>query len=81
MATHSSVLPEKSHGQRSLVGYSPKGGKESDTTERLSTHRHTNLRTDIKYLTVGSRGEEGGSGDYRWGDKAVSTTKGLCTDR
>ena len=30
-------LPEKSHGQRSLVGYSPKGHKESDTTGRLST--------------------------------------------
>ena len=23
MSTHSSFLPEKSHGQRSLVGYSP----------------------------------------------------------
>ena len=30
-------LPGKSHGQRSLVGYSPKGYEESDTTERLST--------------------------------------------
>ena len=30
-------LPGKSHGQRSLVGYSPGGRKESDTTERLST--------------------------------------------
>ena len=28
---------EKPHGQRSLVGYSPRGHKESDTTERLST--------------------------------------------
>ena len=28
-------LPGKSHGQRSLVGYSPWGRKESDTTERL----------------------------------------------
>ena len=28
-------LPEESHGQRSLVGYSPRGHKESDTTERL----------------------------------------------
>ena len=28
-------LPEKSHGQRSLVGYSPQGRKESDMTERL----------------------------------------------
>ena len=27
------LLPGKSHGQRSLVGYSPWGGKESDTTE------------------------------------------------
>ena len=24
---------EKSHGQRSLVGYSPRGGEELDTTE------------------------------------------------
>ena len=29
------ILPGKSHGQRSLVGYSPWGRKESDTTERL----------------------------------------------
>ena len=28
-------LPGKSHGQRSLVGYSPWGRKESDTNERL----------------------------------------------
>ena len=26
-------LPEESHGQRSLVGYSPRGHKESDMTE------------------------------------------------
>ena len=30
-------LPEKSHGQRNLVGYSPKGRKELDTTGRLIT--------------------------------------------
>ena len=35
MATHSSTLAWKSHGQRSLVGYSPWGRKELDTTERL----------------------------------------------
>ena len=28
-------LPGESHGQRSLVGYSLQGHKESDTTERL----------------------------------------------
>ena len=31
-------LPGKFHEQRSLAGYSPRGPKESDTTERLSTH-------------------------------------------
>ena len=30
-------LPEKFHGQRSLVGYSPWGCKELDTTLQLST--------------------------------------------
>ena len=29
------LLPGKSHGQRSLVGFSPWGRKESDVTERL----------------------------------------------
>ena len=29
------LLPGKSHGRRSVVGYSPWGCKESDTTERL----------------------------------------------
>ena len=32
------LLPGKSHGQRSLVGCSPWGRKESDTTERLPFH-------------------------------------------
>ena len=31
-------LPGESHGQRSLVGYSPQGGKESNTTEQLHFH-------------------------------------------
>ena len=35
MATHSSMLAWKSHGRRSLVGYSPWGRKDSDTTEQL----------------------------------------------
>ena len=29
------VLPGESHGQRSLVGYSPWGHNESDTTEAI----------------------------------------------
>ena len=42
MATHSVVVPGKSHGQRSLVGYSSWGCKESDTT--LVPKQHTQLR-------------------------------------
>ena len=40
MATTPVFLPGEFHGQRSLVGYSPWGHKESDTTEQL-THTHT----------------------------------------
>ena len=36
MATHSSILASRVHGQRSLVGYSPWGHKKSDMTERLT---------------------------------------------
>ena len=35
MAPTPAFLPAESHGRRSLVGYSPWGRKESDTTERL----------------------------------------------
>ena len=37
MATHS-ILPGESQGRRSLLGYSPRGRKESDTTEQLHFH-------------------------------------------
>ena len=33
MAAHSNILPEKFHGQRSLVGFSPLSCKELDITE------------------------------------------------
>ena len=35
------LLPGESNGQRSLVGYSPWGLKEWDTTEHACTHTHT----------------------------------------
>ena len=38
MVPHSSSLPGESHGWRSLVGYSPRGRKES---ERLSNFTHS----------------------------------------
>ena len=33
------LLHGKFHGQRSLVGYSPRGCKESDMTEQLHLHK------------------------------------------
>ena len=34
------LFPGKSHGRRSLIGYSPWGRKESDTTEQIHFHFH-----------------------------------------
>ena len=44
-------LPGKSHGQRSLAGYSPRGCKESDTSEQLSTSnaQNTSMPEDTIY--------------------------------
>ena len=36
MTTYSRILLREFHGQRSLVGYSPWGHKELDTTEQLN---------------------------------------------
>ena len=41
-------LPGKFHEQRSLVGYSPQGCKESDTTKRLST----DTKEDVQFSSV-----------------------------
>ena len=38
IVTHSCILPGKSYEQGSLVGYSPRGHKESDTTEHRAQH-------------------------------------------
>ena len=50
-------LPEKFHGQRSLVGYTPWGHKELDTAERLNTHIQPNgvsprNARQVQYLKV-----------------------------
>ena len=45
-------LPGEFHGQRGLVGYSPWGHKESDTTERLThTHIHTHTHRQSKHFS------------------------------
>ena len=43
---------EKPHGQRSLVGYSPWGGKEWDTTEWLSTAEHSTAQWSAYWVCL-----------------------------
>ena len=48
-------LPGESHGQRSLMGYSPWGCKELGTTEATEcahTHTHTHTTTPWKNLKI-----------------------------
>ena len=42
-------LPMNPHGQRSLVGYSPKGHKELDMIEQCGTHAHTENSVNSTY--------------------------------
>ena len=46
------VLHGEFHGQRSLVGYSPWGHKESDMTDRL-THTHVVL-LHVAFIMLGT---------------------------
>ena len=58
MATHSSILARKPHGQRKLVGYSPWGLKKLDTAEhfeylndlKLSALYSNSSSQDVKLL-------------------------------
>ena len=51
VAIHSSILAGESHGQRSLVGYSARGHKESDLTE-VTLHTSTKSIVDGKFPKV-----------------------------
>ena len=55
MASHPSILAWRTHGERSLAGYSPWGRKESDTTEWLSLHFTSLLRMYAKDTHLGKR--------------------------
>ena len=64
MATHSSIFAQKkSHEQRSLVGYSPWGLEELETTEQLSTcGQHNSILTftifSVAHLLQDTHGEK-----------------------
>ena len=49
MAACSVFLPKKSHGQRSLADYSPKGCKELDTTESRREREREREREKVQY--------------------------------
>ena len=72
MAPHSSALAGESHGWRSLVGCSPWGREESDTTERLHFPFHAlekEMATHPSVLAwrIPGTGEPGGLGSHRVG--------------
>ena len=81
MAPHSTpvLLPGNSHGQRSLVGCSPWGCKESDATERLHFfHFHAleeEMATHSSVLAwrIPGMGEPGGLPS--WGRTELDTTE------
>ena len=50
MATAPVFLPGKSHGQKSLVGYSLWGLKELDTTEQLTTAHNYQIEIIVLFL-------------------------------
>ena len=77
------LLPGKSHGWRSLVGYSPQGCKELDTTERLhflffySSFWRRRWQPTPVFLPGESHGQRGLVGYSLWGCKESNTTKQL----
>ena len=78
------LLPEKSHGRKSLVGCSPWGCKESNTTERLHFHaleKEMATHSSILAWRIPGTGETGGlpsMGLHRvghdWSDLAAAAT-------
>ena len=72
------LLPGKSHGQRSLVGCSPWGCKESDTTSlSLFTFMHWRRKwqpTPV-FLPGGSQGWRSLVGCHLWGRTESDTTE------
>ena len=83
MATTTVFLHGKFHGWRSLVGYSPWGRKESDTTERLhflsfcSSFWRRKWQPTPGFLPGESHGQRVLVGYSLWGCKQSDTTKQL----
>ena len=55
-ATRSVFLPGESHGQRSLLGYSPWGHRELDTTESIAQQHALSFASSFSPFTFLMRG-------------------------
>ena len=79
METHSSILAWEIPWQSSLMGYSPRGHKESDTTEQ-HTHTHTHTHTHnflIQRKTSGPQVQsEGGLRKWRKTTPSITSAFG-----
>ena len=81
------LLPGKSHGQRSLVGCSPWGREESDTTERLHFHaleKEMATHSSVLAWRIPGTGEPGGlpsTGSHRVGHDWRDLAAALSTPR
>ena len=79
------LLPGKSHGQKSLVGYSPQGHKELDTTEQLHFDFSLSCIAEgngnpFQYSSLEkSQGQRSLAGYRPWDLKELDTTKHLST--
>ena len=71
----------KPHGQRSLVGYRPRGRKESDTAEQL--HFHFLQISKCLSLPTGTQGRSGGLNEayFLQRKKKKGTQKDFCPVR
>ena len=74
------LLPGKSHGRRSLMGYNPWGCKESDTTERLHFHFSFSCIGEgsgnpLKYSCLENPRDVGALGCRLWGCTESDTTE------
>ena len=75
------LLPGKSHGQRGLVGCTPWGHEESDTTERLPFHfsffMHWRRKWQLTpvFLPGESQGRGSMVGCHQWGHAELDTTE------
>ena len=74
MTTHPVILPEKSHGQRSLVGYSPWGHKELNMTELQFLKRWEYQTPDVPLEKSVCRSRSN-SENWTWNNRLVPNRK------